>query len=45
MGVAASGLATTKGEIKTMPEKSFGLSLAVRIEMAPPCNKKKSKKH
>lgn len=40
MGVATSGLATTKGEINTMPEKSPSLSLAVRMEMAPPCNAK-----
>lgn len=40
MGVATSGLATTKGEINTMPEKSPSLSLAVRMEMAPPCNTK-----
>lgn len=40
MGVATSGLATTKGEINSMPENSLGLSLAVRMEMAPPCNAK-----
>lgn len=40
MGVATSGLATTKGEINSMPENSLGLSLTVRMEMAPPCNAK-----
>lgn len=40
MGVATSGLATTKGEINSMPENSLGRSLAVRMEMAPPCNAK-----
>lgn len=36
--VADSGLARTSGEIRTMPEKWPGLSAAVRMAMAPPCN-------
>lgn len=38
--VADSGLARTKGEMRTMPEKWPGLSAAVRMAMAPPCNAK-----
>lgn len=37
--VADSGLARTRGEIRTMPEKWPGLSAAVRMVMAPPCNR------
>ena len=38
--VAESGLATTSGEMRTMPEKWPGLSAAVRMEIAPPCGKR-----
>lgn len=40
--VADSGLARTKGEIRTMPEKWLGLSAAVRMAMAPPCKAKRA---
>lgn len=36
--VADSGLARTRGEMSTMPAKWPGLSAAVRMAMAPPCN-------
>ena len=38
--VAESGLATTSGEMRTMPEKWPGLSAAVRMQIAPPCGKR-----
>lgn len=38
--VADSGLARTKGEMRTMPAKWHGLSAAVRMAMAPPCKAK-----
>lgn len=40
--VADSGLARTKGEMRTMPEKWLGLSAAVRMAMAPPCKAKRA---
>lgn len=40
--VADSGLARTKGEMRTMPAKWLGLSAAVRMAMAPPCNAKRA---
>lgn len=38
--VAESGLATTSGAMRTMPEKWPGLSTAVRMEIAPPYGKR-----
>lgn len=40
--VADSGLARTKGEMRTMPAKWLGLSAAVRMAMAPPCKAKRA---
>lgn len=42
---ADSGLARTRGEIRTMPEKWVGLSAAARMEMAPPCKAKRTEWH
>lgn len=38
--VAESGLATTSGEMRTIPEKWPGRSAAVRMQIAPPCGER-----